>query len=197
MNAFWVILSLLAQTASPTDTTMEWLLDQATTQPTTTPATQPAAPASPFSSKPVAGEKQGTITLSDGSTHTGMIFTTPGKPIRVWDDAKKEYRDLSMEVIAKAEAKVLWERDEPEWRFKESGHDEKIFTGKTYPARETEYTFTLVNGDQVTGQAVAPVYVRTEGKATQFVINKRSKGDVDKKLNELIYIKSIVLDDGP
>lgn len=189
MNAIIVIV-LIAQATQPADPTMDWLLDQSApaTQPATAPTTQAT---SPFAEKKIDGSRPGTVVLSDGTETAGAISTTPGKPIRVWEEKQKRYIDLPFESIASIEARILWERDEPEWRFKESGHDEKIYTGKTYPARETEYTFTLVNGDTITGGAVAPLYVRAGGKTTQFVLYKRDKGEVGKTLAELVYVKRI------
>jgi hypothetical protein len=193
MNALFVIV-LLAQATQPSDPTMDWLLDQSTpaTQPQTAPTTQPVPP---FAERKAEGERAGTILRSDGKQTEGRLATTPGKPIRVWESGQKRYVDLPWESIASIEAKILWERDEPEWRFKESGHDEKVFTGKTYPAREMEYTFQLVNGDIITGGAVAPVYVRVGEKTTQYVLHKRDKGPPGQTLGELVYVKRIVFQD--
>ena len=196
MNTFIVIV-LLAQATQPSDATMDWLLDQSTpaTQPSTQPATAPATQAaSPFAPRKDAGERTGTILLSDGTEIAGTITTTPGKPIRVWDEKQKRYLDLPIESIASIEAKIVWERDEPEWRFKESGFDEKVYTGKTYPAREMQYTFTLLNGDTIVGGAVAPVYIDAGRVTKQFVLHKRDKGEVGKTLAELVYVKRIVLE---
>lgn len=181
-----------ASDATPgSDPTMSWLLDQAST-PTTQPTTQPATRAS--ADAPAPGERSGQMTLSDGTSLTGLLSTTPNKPLRVWSDKEKRYIDLPWDAIASIEAQILWQRDEPEWRFKESGFDEKVFTGKTYPARETEYVITLTSGDTVTGGVVAPIYLRPDtGKAQQFVLHKRAKGDVGKTLAELVYIKRIEL----
>ncbi len=188
----FALLLILCQTM-PSDSTMDWLLTEksapAATQPATEPATQPT---SPLTQKPQAGEVPATITLSDGATLIGRCWTTVGKPLRVWDDEKKQYVDLSLEMIASMDAEVLWERDEAEWRFKTSGEDEKVYTGKTYPARETQYKVTLANGANVTGGIVAPIYVKQPDQPTrQLVLHKRAKGDVGQTLKQLVYVKSI------
>jgi hypothetical protein len=193
MSVWMILVCLWMQATVPaSDPTMDWLLDQSSA-PASQPTTQPAT-ARPFGDAPAPGERSGTITLSDGKSIPGLISTTPAKPLRVWSEKEKRYIDLPWEAIASLEAKILWERDEPEWRFKESGFDEKVFTGKTYPARETEYVITLTTGDTVTGGVVAPIYLRPDqGKAQQFVLHKRAKGEVGKSLDELIYIKRIEL----
>lgn len=188
----FAMLVLLCQTM-PADPTMDWLLTEksssAATQPSTVPSSQPTTP---FAQKPAAGTVRATITLSDGTTLAGDCWTTVGKPIRLWDDQRKQYVDLALEMIASMEAEVLWERDEAEWRFKTSGSDEKVYTGKSYPARETQYKLTLTNGDTLTGGIVAPIYLKQgDDPAKQFVLHKRAKGDLGQTLKQLAYIQSI------
>ena len=178
------------------DATVDWLLNQSSTQPTTQPATQPATQStSPLQGSQEKQGRKGRITLSDGSAHSGVISTTPGKPLRFWDDSIKEYRDVPLEQIASMDAKVLWERDEPEWHFIESGSDTKEFTGKTYPARETEYVVKLANGQRFTGGVVAPLYLEGKGQARQHVLHRRAKGPVGKPLAEFIYVVKVELSD--
>lgn len=195
MPHVWLIFLVLCQaTTQPTDPTMDWLLDSAapTTQPTTQPA-EPTTQPSPFIDKVQKGEVEGTIVLSDDTVLSGIISTTPGKPIRLWSDEKKRYFDLPIESIASLEAVILWEREEPEYRFKESGFDEKVFTGHTYPARETQYKVKLLNDDELIGGIVAPLYIRKDGQTKQFVLHKRDKGAVDQRLKDLVYVKRITL----
>lgn len=184
---------LFAQpTTAPRDDTLDWLLSQATTAPTTRRADAPAA--SPFAEKIDADTRKGIITLSDNERIRGRLSTTREKPIRIWVPADKEYRDVPFDLIKSMEAKVLWERDEKEWHFKESGSDIKEYTGKTYPARELEYTVTLVNGQSITGGIVAPIYVTENQKTFTFVLNKRQKGEVGQTLRDLTYIKKVELE---
>lgn len=166
---------------------------------TAKPATQPAGevPTSQSAGEPLENKnaandaRPATITLSNGQTIKGNAATTTDKPIRVWDETVKDYRDIPFGLIASAKADVKWERDEQEWQFKESGSDVKVYSGKTYPARETQYTFTLVNGEKISGDVAAPIYVDT-GKATKtFVLHKRDKGEPGQSLKDLVYIKQI------
>jgi hypothetical protein len=85
---------------------------------------------------------------------------------------------------------VLWERDEKEWHFKESGSDIKEFNGKTYPNRETQYTFTLLNGQTLSGGVVEPLYLQTPDGPVLFALHKRDKGEVGQTLKQLVYVKS-------
>lgn len=192
------MLILLAGAATqPADPTMDWLLSQAATAPSTQPAgAATSRPISPFEAPPQDPEtRRGTVTLSTGQVIKGPIATTREKPIRVWDAAEKEYRDVPLSLIRTLEAKVLWERDEKEWHFIESGSDIKEYSGKTYPARELSYTVTLVNGQTISGGIVAPLYVGPRGEQRTLVLNKRQKGPIGHKLADLAYVKRVEFTD--
>lgn len=164
-------------------------------KPSTAPATRAVIPQTkPAGARLGAEARKGVMLLSSGEKIEGFFATTAEKPLRVFDG--KEYHDIAWDQIASLEAKILWERDEKEWKFVEGGSDIKEYTGKTYPARELEYVVTLVNGQHVTGGVVAPVYhAATRADPTQLqVLNKRQKGEVGEKLKDLVYIKKIDLE---
>lgn len=180
------------------DATVDWLLGQASVIPATGPSTLPATgvsateATSPLTRRDAGSEaRAGTITLSDGSILKGEIHSTPGKPIRVWDESIKQYVDIPFKAIVSGKASVLWERDEKEWHFIASGSDIKEYTGKSYPTRETTYEFTLTNGKAVSGGVVAPLYVTTPEGERLLVLNKRAKGEVGQALKNLVYVQAI------
>lgn len=186
--------ALAAPPASrPADPDIEWMLSHATTEPTSQPADEPTSrPGSPLErADDGRGARVGVIITSDDERYGGTIATTREKPIRVWDDQKKEYRDVPFAAIKSMEAQILWERDEPEWHFKDSGSDIKEYTGKTYPARELVYKVTLLNGQTVTGGIVAPLYVSNGKKEMTLVLNKRQKGEVGVGVKQLVYVKRV------
>src|SRR5690606_26594804 len=143
---------------------------------------------SPFAPRQRADGQQASITFSDGRTLTGQVTTTEGKPIRIWAEAAGEYRDVPLKLIKAFDAQVLWERDQPEWKFVESGSDIKEFTGRTYPARELTYTVTLVNDQQIRGGIVAPLYFQADNGTRTLVLHKRQKGEVGQALDALKYL---------
>src|SRR5208282_3974990 len=105
------------------DATLDWLMNQAATAPST-PASRPAPPATHDAQKDkdqTLGLRHGLILTSDGEKIRGRLSTTLDKPIRLWDDNKKEYRDIPFSMIKSIDAAVVWEKDEAEWHFKESG----------------------------------------------------------------------------
>lgn len=198
-NRPWAYLACLAfaaltfglTTPPSTDPSMDSILGlsqhPAASQPQPTTQTTPLkSPGEDDQTRP------GELTLSNGTKVKGKITTTVEKPLRIWVEKEKNYEDVPLDQIESAVATVVWERDEKEWNFKETGSDIKVYSGKTYPARQTQYKFTLTDGTIIQGDVVAPLYTTTEdGKTSTYVLYKRDKGKVGQKLVDLIYVKSV------
>lgn len=188
--------------AATGDAAIDFLLGAAIQTPSTQPAPgQTPAPATrpvnPFVNRgdgKDADIRPGVLVLSGGEKIRGKFATTPDKPVRVWIEKEKAYRDIPFRHIKSADAKVLWERDEKEWRFRESGSDIKEYSGKTYPVRELEYTFTLADGTTVHGGVVAPIHLQTREGHVTFVLYKRQKGEVGQSLKDLHYVGRVELE---
>jgi hypothetical protein len=201
--ALWALAQAAVAAPPASDPAVDWLLNQATTAPTaptptTAPISQPAdAPATqPAFDTPAtrAPGRPGTLLLSDGAAIVGRIATTPGKPIRLWEESRKQYQDLPLNLIASIEAEVIWERDEPQWHFAASGSDAKVVTGRTYPARLTHYRITLTTGQTFDGAVDAPLTVTTAAGQHTYVLHKRDKGDAGQTIPQLVYVKRVTFD---
>jgi hypothetical protein len=188
--------ALCSSFAAPptTDPSMDSILGLSQKAPTTQPdvATQPAvAPTLKNENGPDLG-RDGVIEMSDGTKIKGKIATTPEKPIRIWVESEKQYEDVPIDQVDSVEVKVLWERDEKEWNFKESGSDIKVYSGRTYPARQVQYKFTLTDGTTIEGDVVAPLIVTTaDGKSKTYVLYKRDKGEIGQTLKDRPYVKGV------
>ena len=144
--------------------------------------------------KAPTGARDGTVTLNNGETLTGQIWTTLETPLRVWVEATKSYVDVDLGEVSHIDVKVLHESMEDDWRWLKEGSDQKIFSGKKYPLVELEYAFTLVNGQKVEGGVVAPIYMLdAAGKKHALALYKKYKGKLDETLKDVAYIKSIEL----
>jgi len=178
------------------DDDMDWMLGQARPA-SAPPADLPASrAATPFDQKTAFTYRRALVVFSDGEKFHGPLRTTLDKPVRVWVEEDKQYHDIPFALIKTIEASVVWEREEAEWHFKESGSDIKEFTGKSYPAREMRYTLTLLNGQSLTGGVVAPLYVQTiPGQEKTLVLHKRDKGDPGQTLKDLIYVQRVEFED--
>jgi hypothetical protein len=175
------------------DPAVDWLLAQPIA-PTTRSLAAATQPASVFRG-PTTARRTGMITLSDGRTIHGRIDSTPEQPLRFLDADNKQYRDVPLAIIDKMAAHVLWERQEPEWNFAQSGSDVKVYTGKTYPNRETEYIVSLNNGQQITGSIAAPLYITTAAGQQTFILHQRDRGPAGDSLDKLVYVKSVEFSD--
>jgi len=193
-----LLLSLLLldspATAPVGDAEIDWLMQQAspTTRSTTRPTTDDEAPTtSPFARPSDSQLRPGTITLSDGRVIQGSIATTRDKPVRVWDETAGKYHDVPLSLVRNFEATVTWEREEREWQFKESGSDIKVYTGRTYPARETAYIVTLVNGQQIRGTVTLPLTITGDAGSSRHFLHKRAKGEPGQTLKDLVYVRRV------
>jgi hypothetical protein len=181
-------------TGSSSDMLMDWLTSRGpTTVPTGAPATKPATTqaANPFLAELSKEGANGVITLSDGRRISGYITTTAEQPLRVWDEPNKQNHDLPLMTILTLKAKVVSEGEEAEWNFEKGGSDVKIYTGKSYPTRETQYEVTLTNGQSVTGAIAAPLYIKTAKGNELFILHTKDKGKVGQTVDELVYVKSV------
>jgi len=174
-----------------TDPAVDWLLSQATTVPATALATEPAATLPSVFDQPDVAGRQATLLLSNGQTISGQFSTTAGQPIHIYDLDKSQYREVPFETIKSMQARVVWERMQPQWRFKESGSTEKEFSGKSYPARETQYVVTLLDGQQITGLLVLALHLHTPQERRTFVLHIRDKADVGKTLDDLVFVQRV------
>jgi hypothetical protein len=145
--------------------------------------------------KAPAGARIGVVELSAGARYEGRVWTTLETPFRVWIDELKVYRDIDFSLVRRIDVKVNSATLEPDWRWKKEGSDEKIYSGKKYPLVDLAYKFALVNGQEIEGTVVAPVYCFDGAKVHNLALYKKYKGQLDETLAEVVYIKSVTLRD--
>jgi len=154
------------------------------------------APKNPFGGEGgVAGRRDavpGYIEVSTGLKAPGKIFTTRGKRIKVFNLKREVYEYVPVPALTRIDAILEWERVEQEWRFKEAGNPEKVYTGRSYPVRMLAWKLTLRNGHEITGHVLGqPLYVEHNGKVERFILHQRDKGPMGGGLKDLIYIRSV------
>jgi len=159
------------------------------------PALNPFGPAASEGQPQRDDAVPGCLELSDGSAHPGLIYLTRDKRLKIYDDRLQRQREAPLRAVKQIECKVKREWMEKEWKFKETTSDEKIYTGRSYPAREYLHTITLRDGRTITGPLAAIVYVQPsqQQEAERFLLNKRNKGVPGKSLKSLTYVKRITL----
>lgn len=155
------------------------------------------SPASPFGLEPTVLRRDavpGYVELSTDRKIPGKIYTTRAKRLEIFNLERgiKEY--VPVPALKSIEAVVEWARIERQWRFKEAGSPEKVYSGRTYPARMLAWRLTLRNDHVITGHILGqPLYVTREGETERWVLHKRQKGPVGGTLDELVYIRRVVL----
>ncbi len=167
-------------------------------------------PINPFGPAPAVREDAmpGYIELSDGTVHPGQIYLTRDKRLKIFDEKLKRQREVPLRAVRQIDCRVTKQWIQKEWKFKELASDEKMFTGRTYPAREYLHTITLHDGRTIGGPLSGIVYVRPQvytpgGSGTyrrgvepqRYLLNKRGKGEIGKELESLLYVRLIKLGD--
>jgi hypothetical protein len=162
----------------------------------------------PFGPAPTQREDAvpGYVELSDGKICAGQVYLTRDARLKINDEKLQRQREVPLASVKQIDCTVKKEWMEKEWKFKELTKDEKMYTGRSYPSREYVHTITLADDRTITGELSAIVYVeppnyspakpgevRPEVKTEKFELHKRDKGEVGKKLESLVYVKSIKL----
>ena len=146
----------------------------------------------------------GCLEMSDGKVYPGDVYMTRDKRLKIYDGKLDRQREVPLRAIRQIECKVVKQWIEKEWRFKESALDEKVYTGRSYPARQYVYTITLADGRTITGPVAEIIYVRpflapgdrtdaSQLEAQRFILHKRDKGEIGADLKSLKYVQRIKL----
>lgn len=160
------------------------------------------ASANPFRSSDMPFRRSyalpGVIELIDGNQLPGGLYTTVEKPWIVWSESTKSWRRVDFLTLLSIEAVVEEERMELDWRWKGMGEPEKVYTGKKYPMRRMHWRFKLIDGSVVEGSTKGqPVFVELAGKVSgPFILAERMKGELGQTLEELPYVRKIVVSRG-
>ncbi len=154
--------------------------------------------ASPFGQAARAAPRRqdavpGYAELSSGLKVPGHIYTTRAKRLKVYNLERQIYEYVPVPALESIEAVVEWARMDNQWRFKEAGSTEKVYTGKSYPVRMLKWRLTLRNGHEIVGHILGqPLYVEHNGKRERFVLHKRQKGPLGDTLDDLVYVREVV-----
>jgi hypothetical protein len=156
-------------------------------------AGKPAA--NPFGAQGGAARKDavpGYAELSTGLKVPGWIYTTRAARIKIYNLRREVYEYVPVPALKRIDTTVQWERMDKEWRFKEAGSPEKVYSGREYPVRKAAYTLTLRNDHKIHGHILgAPLYVDHNGKVERFILHDRDKGPIGSPLADLKYIKGV------
>jgi hypothetical protein len=194
-----LLIAACAPKTFAADGNLDYWLDQA--EPV---ETRPAAPESsadepapsPLRQRQVSpGALPGVLERSDGKRIPGHIYTTVRRPLQVYDAEHERWRQIPLAAILSIEAVVVDAQMENRWRWKAMGVPERVYTGELYPTRRYQWRVTLADGSQLTGAVKGqPIWIESGGvKSGPFVLHERDKGPIGSTLDELLYVKKIVI----
>jgi hypothetical protein len=107
----------------------------------------------------------GTVELSDGTRAEGWLSLAPGRPLEVFDLEAEEWREFAIDEILGLRATPRKEELEREWRWKEYGKDEKVYTGRAYPKRWLDHELVLGSDDEEGGMPGERIRCHVRGAA--------------------------------
>ena len=157
-----------------------------------------------------AARVRGTIELSDGTREEGRLWLTADLSLVFFDTGAKKWREVALEEISRVDASPRAQELDREWRWKEGGSDEKVYTGRTRPRRWLDHEVSLKDGTSFTGRIKGTVIFieiqagpEAEKKGAgannprpvkkRYFIRQHQRGDWGDGLEDLLYIKSIVI----
>jgi hypothetical protein len=158
-------------------------------------------PVSPFApnvqAPPRTDARPGVATMSDGKIAKGLVMFTRGRKLEVFEETKQKWHAFDLADISRLDNEVVKEEKEREWRFKEGGNDEKVFTGRVFIDHKYRLMVTLADGKtKVSGRVRGTVfYVQATGEEPQrYFLHSDFRGAFGGDVKDLVYFKSLVLD---
>ena len=131
------------------------------------------------------------VTLSDGRTLRGKVCIIRNR-VQIYDLSSQEKRLVSVKNIKRIQSRVQEEFMARQWFFKESGSDEKVYTGKKSPIRRFRTLITFHDGSTIRGNIMArTMYVETDEGRKRFQLLRKQEGEVGQKLSDLVHVKSV------
>jgi hypothetical protein len=141
-----------------------------------------------------AGEREwlpAAVELSDGTRLDGRIHVTGGSVILQNEAHRRRYTVRAAEM-AKLEQTIERQSMEEKWLFKESGLDDKVYTGEVYPVRHYTTRITFHDGRQLEGHIIAKtLYVESDGERQRFMLRRKDEGKLGQTLEDLLYVRSV------
>lgn len=136
---------------------------------------------------------QAIVTLSNGDRLEGAFSLTEGKQLELFEVKKSKRFQIDPAEIARVSVTAEEEKLEQGWMFREESNHEKIKLPYTYPLRTLLTDVTLVSGETLRGHATCVFYLDQGDERRRLFLLTNQKGEKDQALEDLAYVKEIVL----
>jgi len=131
------------------------------------------------------------VELSDGTRLEGRVQLTDDCVI-IHNEAQARRYTVRAAEIARLETAIERQSMEEKWFFRESGLDDKVYTGEHYPVRQYLTRITFHDGRALEGRIMPRTfYVEGGGQKQRFILRAKDEGAVGQRLEDLVYVRSI------
>lgn len=192
---------------------LDYWMKQATSAPDALPNTPPAGGdgnTHPFGHGDDFSREDalpGVVQLTDNRLLPGWIFTTRDKDFILYvvgdgaggkDTVGKPggfWRRIPFAAVLSIAPSITEEGMEQVWRWQGMGTPEKVFTGEQFPTRRMQWKFHLADDTYLTGDIKGqPIWVQYKDvKVGPMVLNETVKGEIGQTLDQLVYVKQIII----
>jgi hypothetical protein len=150
------------------------------------------APAS-SAAEPAPDPDRAVVTMSNGERAEGTLAFASSRKPQFFDVQKSKRFDLDPAEIARVTVTVEEEKLEQGWMFLEESRHDKVKLPYTYPLRKLMTAVTLTSGETIQGHVTAVFYLETDEDRRRFFLLADQKGEKGQKLEDLLYVQSLVL----
>ena len=143
-----------------------------------------------------SSKRNGVIHFSNQEKLEGAISLTPGKRLLLRTPKQRRPLEVSLSDVAQIDVKVTRRQVLKEWRFKEEGSPEKMYTGQTYPRLDFGLVVSFTDGKKLECTVVKGTPIRVDvddGKRRRVVLQNYMTGKIGQLPDDLVYIQKIVL----
>jgi len=150
----------------------------------------------PFASDgPRVPPANGYVLLSDGSRLEGYIHLTADLPLRIYSRAKKVHVDVAFDEVAEIDVEVEKDTLDREWRWKDAGSTEKVYTDRYYHTHKYVCTLKLKDGADLYGDMNAVLYFQNAAGEKKLFIHKFLTGaqGPENKVPPIVFVQKVVL----
>ncbi len=153
-------------------------------------AGEDGSPPSPFATETKArSERPARVVLSTGARlGEAMVEARSDLQVLVFPKGGNQRIELPFADVVRLEQSVAEEGMQREWRWKEGGTNEKLYTGRTYPWRSYSVTLTIRDGRVLKGRVTAgfPLLISWKRPRARTEAERAKEEQLLKRLNENI-----------
>jgi hypothetical protein len=147
--------------------------------------------------EPSADPDHAVVTLSTGERAEGAFALTAGRKLELFDPRRSKRLAIDPKEIARVAVSVEEEKLAQGWMFLEESRHDKVKLPYKYPLRALRTDVTLTTGETLGGHATCVFYLETEEASRRFLLVANQKGEKDQSLEDLAYVKEVVLPNRP